>query len=60
MTPHKNELTEARRRIDAAFDPKLLEAAGHRLADMLGTHLGKIEKGQGAVLNWREPQANID
>ena len=60
MTPHKNELTEARRRIDAAFDPKLLEEAGHRLADMLGTHLAKVEKGQGPVLNWREPQANIN
>jgi len=60
MTSHKNELAEARRRIDTAFDPKLLEQAGHRLADMLGEHLGKIEKGQGDVLNWREPQDNID
>ncbi|MEE9602128.1 MAG: aminotransferase class I/II-fold pyridoxal phosphate-dependent enzyme [Thermoguttaceae bacterium] len=60
MPPNDIGHTEARRRIQAAFDPQLLKAAGHRLADMLGEHIGRIEQSEGAVLNWREPQENVD
>ena len=35
------DLCESRRRIEAAYDPELLRAAGRRLVDMLADHLGQ-------------------
>jgi L-2,4-diaminobutyrate decarboxylase len=60
MTTDFESLHEARRRIRAAYDPGLLQSAGHRLADLLGEHLAKIEGCKDAVLNWEDPQRNID
>jgi L-2,4-diaminobutyrate decarboxylase len=53
------DIREARRRIEAAYDPELLRVAGRRLADMLADHLGRAEASQGVVLPWREPADNV-
>jgi len=53
------DLTEARRRIQAAFDPELIRAAGHRLADLLASHMARVQASGGAVLNWEVPQDNV-
>jgi L-2,4-diaminobutyrate decarboxylase len=53
------ELQEARRRIEAAYDPELLRTAGHRLIDLLADHLSKAEASQGPVLPWHEPAENV-
>ena len=50
-----DELTSARQRIAAAYDPCLLEDAGHRLADLLAANLARAERSGGPVLPWVEP-----
>ena len=60
MPHHPADLSDARERIRRAFDPKLLEEAGHTLADALGQHLAAVEASRGSVLNWAEPEENID
>jgi len=54
-----DELTAARRRIAAAYDPRLLEDAGHRLAGLLAEHLARVERSEGPVLPWAEPPEGI-
>ncbi len=54
-----DELTTARQRIAAAYDPRLLRDAGHRLADLLAAHLARAEASQGAVLPWVEPSEGV-
>jgi L-2,4-diaminobutyrate decarboxylase len=54
-----DELTAARERIAAAYDPCLLEDAGHRLAALLGAHLAQAERSKGPVLPWIEPPEGI-
>lgn len=46
--------------IALAYDPQLVEQAGHRLVEMLSEHLRVVESGQGPVLNWAEPARNIE
>jgi L-2,4-diaminobutyrate decarboxylase len=52
-------LTQARARIAAAYDPDLLQAAGHQLANLLHGHFQLIQASQGRVLNWADPLDNI-
>ena len=55
-----DDLAAARQRISTAYDPLLLQDAGHRLADLLGAHLARVEAGrEGAVLPWVEPAEGI-
>lgn len=54
-----DELTAARERIAAAYDPRLLEDAGHRLAGLLAAHLTRAERSEGPVLPWVEPSEGI-
>jgi L-2,4-diaminobutyrate decarboxylase len=49
------ELTTARERIAAAYDPRLFRDAGHRLADLLAANLARAEASEGLVLPWVEP-----
>jgi L-2,4-diaminobutyrate decarboxylase len=49
----------ARERIRAAFDPRLIEVAGHRLAELLATHLRKVQNSESVVLNWADPRTLI-
>lgn len=60
MSGPDDDLQEARRRVQAVYDPELLRTAGHRLADLLFEHFTQIEASQGCVLPWRHPQENID
>ena len=53
------DIREARRRIEAAYDPELVRDAGHRLIDLLADHLSRVEACEGAVLPWRDPPANV-
>jgi L-2,4-diaminobutyrate decarboxylase len=55
-----SDTSEARQRIQSVYDPELLRAAGHRLADLLGEHLARVESGTGDVLPWRNPPENVD
>ena len=52
-------MAQARRRVEAAYDPQLLRDAGHRLADLLSDHLTQAQASQGPVLPWREPAENV-
>ncbi|MEE3371507.1 MAG: aminotransferase class I/II-fold pyridoxal phosphate-dependent enzyme [Planctomycetota bacterium] len=46
-------------RIAQAFSPTNLRALGHRLIDLLSSHLAEIEASGARVLNWNEPAENI-
>jgi len=54
-----DELATARQRIAAAYDPRLLQDAGHRLADLLASHLARAEASEGVVLPWVEPADGV-
>lgn len=54
------ELDQARARVAKTYDPELWRSAGHRLIDLLTTQLRSSQECRGAVLPWREPQANVD
>ena len=45
--------------LPAAYDPELLRAAGHRLADLLGDHFARVQNRETAVLNWHEPAGSV-
>lgn len=46
-------------RLQAAFSPDNLRSAGHRLIDLLATHLDRVQRCEGRVLNWAEPAGNV-
>jgi L-2,4-diaminobutyrate decarboxylase len=48
-------LEAARQRIATAYDPRLLNDAGHRLIDALAAHLERAQHSEGAVLPWADP-----
>src|SRR5258708_34107343 len=50
---------DARERIRAAYDPRLIEAAGHKLADLLASHMRRVQGSESVVLNWADPRAYI-
>jgi L-2,4-diaminobutyrate decarboxylase len=52
-------LDDARRRIQAAYDPELLRSAGGRLAELLSQHLAAIQSGAGPVIPWHQPPDNV-
>lgn len=47
-------------RIAEAFSPANLRELGHRLIELLSSHLEEVESSQGHVLNWNEPVSNMD
>ena len=55
-----DDLTAARQRIAAAYDPLLLQDAGHRLADLLAAHLARAEAVESAPCcpGWSRPRAS--
>ena len=55
LTDSSDELSTARARIAAAYDPDTLEAAGQKLTAVLAEHLRHVQAGQGNVLNWTDP-----
>ncbi len=50
-----NELTSARERIAAVYDPIALEAAGRRIVGVMVEHLRHVEGRDTKVLNWALP-----
>lgn len=50
---------DARRRIQAAYDPELLRRAGSGLAERLAEHLAAIQSGAGPVIPWHQPPENV-
>lgn len=40
----------------AAYDPEAYRALGHRVVDALADHLAGVQRREGPVLPWREPQ----
>jgi L-2,4-diaminobutyrate decarboxylase len=59
MSATPDDLSAARARIAAAYDPHVLEAAGVRLVGTIAEHLRRIESGDGRVLNWSDPAVLI-
>jgi L-2,4-diaminobutyrate decarboxylase len=59
MTTELDDLSAARQRIVAAYDPNLLKDAGRRLAGLLAANLERAERSDGAVLPWAEPGAAV-
>jgi len=53
-------LTEQHKLIAAAYDPQTVRLAGEHLVDLLSKHLHLIQGANGPVLNWHEPEQNID
>jgi len=46
--------------IAAAYDPQTVRLAGEHLVDLLSKHLRVVQDASGPVLNWHEPEQNID
>ncbi len=59
MLASANDLTAARQRIAAAYDPAALEAAGTQLMAVLAEHFHNVESRDAKVLNWNEPAAQV-
>ncbi|MCL5736586.1 MAG: pyridoxal-dependent decarboxylase, partial [Actinobacteria bacterium] len=59
MSDISDGLTQARQRIARAYDPRLLEDAGHRLATLLAANLARAEQSEGTVLPWVDPEEGI-
>jgi len=55
MSADLDDLSAARQRIAAAYDPSLLEEAGHRLSGLLAAHLAEAQRSEGPVLPWVDP-----
>jgi L-2,4-diaminobutyrate decarboxylase len=55
MSTAPDELSAARQRIAAVYDPLLLEEAGHHLTDLLAANLGRVQRSEGPVLPWVDP-----
>ena len=54
-----HEMSEARRRIEMAYDPDLLRSSGHRMVDLLADHSRKIQASGDVVLPWCDPAENV-
>ncbi len=50
---------DARERIRVAYDPRLIEAAGRKLAELLASHLQRVQGSESVVLNWADPRAYV-
>ncbi len=59
MSHSAQDLSAARQRIAAAYDPAALEAAGTELMGVLAKHFRDVESRDAKVLNWNEPAAQV-
>lgn len=55
MSASSHDLTAARARIVAAYDPAAVDVAGSTLVGTLADHLRQVQSRQMNVLNWRAP-----
>jgi L-2,4-diaminobutyrate decarboxylase len=58
MPAPTDSLDAARRRIEVAYDPRLLRLAGRKLADVLADHSQCVQQSESAVLNWADPNSS--
>ena len=56
MSASDDHLDAARSRIQRAYDPELVRAAGHALAEQLAGHLQRVQHAESSVLNWAHPR----
>ena len=54
-----SEYESARARIQVAYSPDLLSAAGQTLSELLTQHARSMENADSKVLNWNHPVDNI-
>lgn len=59
MPAPANDLSAARARIAAVYDPAALEVAGTRLMVVLAEHFQKVESREGKVLQWVDPETQV-
>ncbi len=59
MSNETTELSAARERIAAAYDPALFKAAGDRLVGLLADNLERVQQSRGSVLPWVDPPEAI-
>lgn len=59
MSASLADLTAARSRIAAVYDPTALERSGWRVIEQLGQHFRKVEHRETCVLNWSQPSDSI-
>jgi L-2,4-diaminobutyrate decarboxylase len=57
--PPTPDLTAARQRIAAAYDPSALQSAGVEIIHVLAEHFAKVESRDANVLHWRDPLTRI-
>ncbi len=54
-----DDLSAARNRVAAAYDPEFLRQSGVRLVELVSRHLEQKQQGVGPVLNWAAPRENV-
>lgn len=54
-----NSLDAARERVRAAYDPRLIETSGRKLAEVLARHLRSVQQSESVVLNWADPRDSV-
>lgn len=59
MSPRDPDLTTARQRIAAIYDPAALQTAGEQLIAVLAEHFRQVESRRAKVLNWNPPADQI-
>ena len=52
--------SQQRELIASAYDTETVRLAGEHMIDLLSKHLQVVQDASGPVLNWREPEDNID
>ena len=58
MIPSLSNL-DARERVSRAYAPEALAALGRMLVDRLVAHLQSVQSSESDVLNWRDPEENL-
>lgn len=58
MSHNSSDIQLARQRIAAAYDTQVFQKSGEKLVELLTTHLQRVQKSEGPVLNWEEPVQN--
>jgi L-2,4-diaminobutyrate decarboxylase len=59
MSVPTTDISAARSRIAAAYDPNALETAGTRLMSVLADHMRRVQARDANSLNWAEPESLI-
>lgn len=58
--PGESDFQQSRQRIQNAYDPEQLRSLGEELVTRLTDHLSQLQLREHSVLNWNDPQANLN